>query len=179
MGVDVRYPLIKGNLILPKLSLGAGYIYTRGQFGASASKGNTDANLEMAYTTHVLYLQAQLSKSFMLVTIFGGGRAMVSDTTTAWAYDITTKYTVADFGNKEITLKESGKGSRTAKGKSETLESGKFDFSGVQPQVYAGLSFNLLVFKTSLAACCDVRSFFDDDYKDALWSGALSFHFQL
>lgn len=176
MGVDVRYPLLKGGLILPKVSIGAGYIYTRGQFGASASSGAADANIEMAYTTHVLYLQAQASKSFLIATVFGGGRALLSDTTTAWAYDMS--YTTSVLGN-EVKIKETGKGSRTANGKSDTLKSGSFDFSGIQPQLYAGVSLNFLVFQTSLSACCDVRSFFDDDYKDALWSGALSFHFKL
>lgn len=177
VGLNARYAIWEGNIIFPKLSVGGGYVYTRGQFGVSSSDSKTKANIDLSYSTHVLYLEAQLSKNFLLATVFAGGRALVSNTTTSWAWNIATSYTYIDV---TYTIADGDSGSRTADGKSTTYKDGKFDLSGIQPQLYAGVGLNFLVFQTSLSVCADVRSFFDSsNYDKALWSGAFSFHFKL
>ncbi|MBO6177387.1 MAG: hypothetical protein J6O39_07590 [Treponema sp.] len=177
LGLDVRYPIWEGNLILPKISVGAGYVYTRGQVGVKSSEGSTKANLDLSYSTHVIFAEAQVSKNFLLATVFAGGRALLSNTTTSWAWDVSTTY---NYLGTDYTVYEEGSGSRTAKGKSASYEHGKFDFSGIQPQLYAGVGLNFLVFQATANICADVRSFMDsDNYDSALWSGALSFHVKL
>ena len=177
LGLDVRYPIWEGNLVLPKISVGAGYVYTRGQVGVKSSEGSTKANLDLSYSTHVIFAEAQISKSFLLATVFAGGRALLSNTTTSWAWDVST---TCNYLGTDYTVYEEGSGSRTAKGKSASYEHGKFDFSGIQPQLYAGVGLNFLVFQATANICADIRSFMDsDNYDGALWSGALSFHVKL
>lgn len=177
IGLDARYAIWEGNFILPKLSVGAGYVYTRGQVGVKSSEKNTKANLDLSYSTHVLFAETQISKSFIVATVFAGARALLSNTTTSWAWDIATSYT---FAGTTYTIADGDSGSYTKDGKSSAYKHGKFDFSLIQPQVFAGASFNFLIFQATANICADVRSFMDsDNYDSTLWSGALSFHVKL
>ncbi|MCR5217497.1 hypothetical protein [Treponema sp.] len=177
-GLDARYAIWEGNLLLPKLSVGAGYVYTRGQVGVTSSESNTKANLDLSYSTHVIFLETQVSKNFLVATVFAGGRALLSNTTTSWAWDIATSYTTS--GDVTLTVKDSDSGSYTSDGYSSDYKHGDFDFSRIQPQVFAGASFNFIIFQATANICADVRSFMDsDNYDSALWSGALSFHVKL
>ncbi|MCR5605253.1 MAG: hypothetical protein K6F69_00355 [Treponema sp.] len=159
LGLDIRYALIEENLLLPGLSVGAGYIYSKGAFNASATSDNASSNASMVFSTNVAYLQAQVSKSFLVATVFGGGRAVFSDTETAWAWDLNASY-------ESITM-TSGDSGDTSSG-----------FGNFQPQIYAGASLNFLVLQTSLSACADLRSLFDSSY-ESLLSAALSVHVKL
>lgn len=176
LGIDVRYCVLDGGVILPKVSVGAGYNITKGSFGISSDKSGVDANMNLSFNTQVIYVQAEVSKSIMIATVFGGARALVSNTSTSWAWNFKgTKNFEGIDGNLIISGEDSG--SRNADTTSSTYQDGKWDFSGVQPQLYAGVGFNFLVFQTSLSVCADIRSFMDrTNYEEALWSGAFSFH---
>lgn len=174
LGIDIRYCVLDGGVILPKVSVGAGYNITKGSFGISSDKSGVDANMNLSFNTQVIYVQAEVSKSIMIATVFGGARALVSNTSTSWAWNINgTK----SLGGKNLIISGEDSGSCNADTTSSTYQDGKWDFSGVQPQLYAGVGFNFLVFQTSLSVCADIRSFMDrTNYEDALWSGAFSFH---
>lgn len=174
LGIDVRYCVLDGGVILPKVSVGAGYNITKGSFGISSDQSGVDANMNLSFNTQVIYVQAEVSKSIMIATVFGGARALVSNTSTSWAWNIKgTK----SLGGHNLIISGEDSGSRNADTTSSTYQDGKWDFSGVQPQLYAGVGFNFLVFQTSLSVCADIRSFMDrTNYEDALWSGAFSFH---
>ena len=174
LGIDVRYCVLDGGVILPKVSVGAGYNITKGSFGISSDKSGVDANMNLSFNTQVIYVQAEVSKSIMIATVFGGARALVSNTSTSWAWYINgTK----SLGGNNLIISGEDSGSCNADTTSSTYQDGKWDFSGVQPQLYAGVGFNFLVFQTSLSVCADIRSFMDrTNYEDALWSGAFSFH---
>lgn len=174
LGIDIRYCVLDGGVILPKVSVGAGYNITKGSFGISSDKSGVDANMNLSFNTQVIYVQAEVSKSIMIATVFGGARALVSNTSTSWAWNINgTK----SLGGNNLIISGEDSGSCNADTTSSTYQDGKWDFSGVQPQFYAGVGFNFLVFQTSLSVCADIRSFMDrTNYEDALWSGAFSFH---
>lgn len=174
LGIDIRYCVLDGGVILPKVSVGAGYNITKGSFGISSDKSGVDANMNLSFNTQVIYVQAEVSKSIMIATVFGGARALVSNTSTSWAWNINgTK----SLGGYNLIISGEDSGSCNADTTSSTYQDGKWDFSGVQPQLYAGVGFNFLVFQTSLSVCADIRSFMDrTNYEDALWSGAFSFH---
>lgn len=174
LGIDIRYCVLDGGVILPKVSVGAGYNITKGSFGISSDKSGVDANMNLSFNTQVIYVQAEVSKSIMIATVFGGARALVSNTSTSWAWNINgTK----SLGGNNLIISGEDSGSCNADTTSSTYQDGKWDFSGVQPQLYAGVGFNFLVFQTSLSVCADIRSFMDrTNYEDALWSGAFSFH---
>lgn len=174
LGIDIRYCVLDGGVILPKVSVGAGYNITKGSFGISSDKSGVDANMNLSFNTQVIYVQAEVSKSIMIATVFGGARALVSNTSTSWAWNINgTK----SLGGNNLIISGEDSGSCNADTTSSTYQDGKWDFSGVQPQLYAGVGFNFLVFQTSLSVCADIRSFMDrTNYEEALWSGAFSFH---
>lgn len=174
LGIDIRYCVLDGGVILPKVSVGAGYNITKGSFGISSDKSGVDANMNLSFNTQVIYVQAEVSKSIMIATVFGGARALVSNTSTSWAWNINgTK----SLGGYNLIISGEDSGSCNADTTSSTYQDGKWDFSGVQPQLYAGVGFNFLVFQTSLSVCADIRSFMDrTNYEEALWSGAFSFH---
>lgn len=166
LGFDVRYALIEGGLVLPKVSIGLGYMYNEGTFKADSKY----AEAQIDYKVHTAYLSAQMSKSFLLFTPFVGVRAMVNK------YDNNYKFAMKTKGYEDIInsaaygaldsetragIKTSGSGS---------YKSDAFDFNEFQPQIYAGIGFNFFVLQTTASVTADLRNIKDK----GLWSGALS-----
>lgn len=89
-GADVRYALIKGGAVLPKVSIGAGYTYVKGNVTVTdAIAGRTitgvgghsisvtDPDVTFDWKTSVIDLKAQISKSFLILTpYFGVGASL-------------------------------------------------------------------------------------------------------
>ena len=179
IGADIRYCLYEGNLILPKISLGGGYYYVKGEFAVNSSSDatagsatvTTTANMDLSFKTQVMFLQAQVSKNFAFATIYGGVRGIVSDSANTWAW----KYSSV---SGDSTISEDNDSGTVSSGNgavvSDVYQDGKWDFSNIQPQIFAGVGFNFLCFQTTVGACVDVASFFRDNGK-YLWSGSFSF----
>ncbi|WP_191014175.1 hypothetical protein [Treponema zioleckii] len=165
VGFDFRYALLEGGLVLPKLSVGVGYFYNQGSFGA----GNSDAELNVDYKIHTMYAQAQVSKSFLIFTPFVGLRGLVSkcDNSYDWKVKNTQFLTAADAA-KQL-------GTTVATNGSGNYKTDSFDFGAIQPQIYAGVGLNFLVLQTTLSISADLRNIWDD----GLWSGAFSFRVKL
>lgn len=160
IGADVRYALLKGNLLLPKLSVGAGYFYNQGTF--SASESHAEATID--YKVHTLYGQVQLSKSFLIFTPFLGLRGLVSKYDNAYDWKIKDSAIVA--AAETANYKVSGSGSSS---------SDSFDFGGIQPQVFAGVGLNFFFLQATLSVSADLRHISDS----GLWSGAFSLRAKL
>lgn len=159
-GFDVRYALIEGGLVLPKLSVGLGYFYNEGSFDASSKY----AAAEIDYTVQTMYLQAQLSKSFLLFTPFVGVRGLVSKYDNSWKW--TLKNSAAVSAIQTLGKKTSDSGS---------VSSDSFDFGELQPQLYAGVGVNFLVLQFTASVTADLRHISDS----GLWSGAMSLRLKL
>lgn len=83
-GADIRYALVKENLILPNISLGLGYYGTRGNLSyqftveqltrVNFPSITTDKaeKLEIGFNTNVIDGRLQVSKSFVFVTPYAG-----------------------------------------------------------------------------------------------------------
>lgn len=82
-GADIRYALVKENLILPNISLGLGYYGTSGnisyQFTFEQLTGvnfpgvpDKEEKLEIGFNTNVIDGRLQVSKSFLIVTPYAG-----------------------------------------------------------------------------------------------------------
>lgn len=190
LGADLRLRLYEGNTFVPAISLGGGYYYTMGNIKIgttvsqevefSGNKGNqtTDMNIGLGFQTHVIFAQLQVSKSFKIVSLFLGARGVLSNTTTSWAWDYKTSNDNPALA--ALKAEDGDNGTLTANKRDKTFQNGQWDFSGIQPQVYGGLGFNLWKIQLTLGACADVRSFFDgDNYKNFIWSGYFSTHFKL
>ena len=189
IGGDIRYRFYEGSLVMPMISLGIGYTYTKGNFkvgttseetlkvgGVEYGVQTTTADMAMGFETQVFYLQAQVSKSFGIVTPFIGGRALLSNTKTTYAWN----YKTENNEHPEITSEDGDSGYVTADKATESydeIKNGLWNLKGIQPQVYLGLSFNAGIFQFTLSGCADLRSFFDKvNYDEFIYSGALSTH---
>jgi hypothetical protein len=136
-GADIRYALVKENLILPNISLGLGYYGTSGnisyQFtfeqltgidypGRTAGKAE---KLEIDFNTNVIDGRLQVSKSFLVVTPYAGF---------GLSYDITnSSYKLI---NETDTASE----------------------KGWQYRAFGGLSFNIVVVKIDLSGMYNFKS---------------------
>ena len=150
IGASLRAPLIKGNVILPKLSVGAGFMYSKGAINVSAK--DDLAYVSTDFDTKTLFLEAQISKSFAVVTPFVGARGILSDSTNNWAW----KYGGEVAG---ISIGQTGKGSVTRKINENFMDN-------LQYQVFGGVSLNVLIIQTTVSASYD--------FKNNIWGGNLS-----
>lgn len=162
-GVDVRYAILEGNLVLPKVSVGAGYQFVRQNVGVAFSKDFTidsgykdpdnkpitgDATIDSAFNvkldTHTFFGQIQVSKTLFIVTPYLGLKALF--TTSNCAYD--WKYETTVQGNKYDALSD---------GDGKNYKHSISDL-GIQTQVFGGASLNFLLFQTTFNAAYNFSS---------------------
>lgn len=149
VGGSIRVPVLQGNVVLPKVSVGAGFMYSTGTLTAMA---DDTAYVSTAFDSKVVYLEAQVSKTFLVVTPFLGLRAIVSSAKNDWAW----KYNIA-IGGYTAGQEVSGSTTRTL---------GDNFADTIQPQLFGGLSLNLAIVQTTLSASWDMRN--------NIWGGNLS-----
>ncbi len=161
IGADVRYAMFEGGLVMPKLSIGAGYFYNQGTFGVDSDY----AKATVDYKVHTMYAQAQLSKKFLFVTPFIGLRGLVSKSNNEWNWEYKSTYATQIANAATLAsipvpkLKDNG-----------AYTTSNFDFNAIQPQVFAGVGVNFLIIDFTLSITADLRNIKDD----GLWSGAAS-----
>jgi hypothetical protein len=178
IGGDVRYAVIKGNVIFPTVSVGMGFNYLSGAIGVSAGSDRTfgfkDPATKEDYTlslgapaivlpwrTATLDFKAQISKSFFFITPYLG-----IGTSIGWSkagYEVTTKVTVKKGDDtvplndvKDLLTKAFGIEDLSTTGFGATTKINKW--SG---RLFGGLSFNMALFKLDLTA---FWNFYDNRY---------------
>ena len=157
IGADLRYAVLEGAGLFPKISVGGGYQFARQNIGVSFAKdftldsgfedadGNTyttDAKIDTAFNmkvdTHTFFGQVQVSKTLLIVTPYLGLKALFtkSDCSYNWKYETYAAGTkIADLSDSaDIAYKHT------------------FSEVGIQTQVFGGLSLNFALFQTSLNA---------------------------
>jgi hypothetical protein len=162
-GADIRYALIEGGVILPKISLGVGFNYLKGGLEASVggartygfdgggvvTMGSPDVNL--FWNTKALDFKVQLSKSFFIITPYLGLGASY-----AWSeagYEAEAPVTVTG-GDPHAYLAANGlEGMDISNNKiSSTIKA-----SGFSARAFGGLSVNLALFKLDLTGLYNFR----------------------
>ena len=134
-GADIRYALLKQNLVLPNISLALGYYGTSGALSyvfnpAEIAKvddliSTDDETLAIDFQTNVIDGRLQVSKSFLVVTPYAGF---------GLSYDITnSSYKLI---NETDTASE----------------------KGWQYRAFGGLSFNIVVVKIDLSGMYNFKS---------------------
>ena len=135
-GADIRYALLKQNLVLPNISLALGYYRTSGalsyvftleELAGASFLGITGKpeTLSIDFQTNVIDARLQVSKSFLVVTPYAGF---------GLSYDITdSSYT---FISETDTASE----------------------KGWQYRAFGGLSFNIVVVKIDLSGMYNFKS---------------------
>lgn len=155
-GADIRYAVFEGNILLPKISVGAGYIYSSQSIDFFASSAQTvkventernmnmNADMNMDLKVHTFYAQVQVSKSILILRPFIGARARFSfiDANHKWNYDAEVE---------GINEKATNNGSATIK-----IDS--FAWDEIQPQIYCGLGIKIPFVEFGLDAAWNPRT---------------------
>lgn len=134
-GADIRYALLKQNLVLPNISLALGYYGTSGALSyvfnpAEITKVNgltstNDETLAIDFQTNVIDARLQVSKSFLVVTPYAGF---------GLSYDITdSSYTLIS--------------------ETDTASEKRWQY-----RAFGGLSFNIAVVKIDLSGMYNFKS---------------------
>ena len=176
-GADLRYAVLEGNVILPKISVGGGYQFVRQNVGVSFDKdfsietgykkpdgtpvtgeANINTGFNMKLDTHTFFGQIQVSKTILILTPYLGLKALftTSDCNYDWKYETTSK-TLGELDE----LSDS-----SSNGYKHTISE-----NGIQTQVFGGLSLNFLVFQTTFNAAYNFSS--------NLFTGALGLNIKL
>lgn len=154
-GASLRVPITEGNVILPKISLGAGFMYSKGSIGAFIE--DDKAFVSTDFDTKTMFLEAQVSKKLLIFTPFIGARGILSESSNNWAW----KYNIS-FAGYTVGKEESGSVSRSLS------DSFKDNF---QYQVYGGVALDIFIVQTTISASYD--------FKNNIWGGNLSLRAKL
>lgn len=146
--LKIRFPILKQNLVLPNLSLGVGYSKVSGAFLADLA--NSTTSFKTSFASEVYSADVQLSKSVIFLTPYVGARLLASKSDNSWEYNF-----------------DAGIGSVEGNGTYKTAD----DKMDVSYQVFAGTSFNFLIFKLNANAAYDLKT--------KIWSAGLGLHAQL
>jgi len=184
LGADVRYALVKGNLVLPKVSIGVGLNYMSG--GVSKSVGSdqsfafgTDTIKAQAPTigidwkTTTLDFKAQVSKSFLIFTPYLGLGAAYGMSHAGYSVKSTVLYNGTAINQTQINsinayLQSLGIAPMdiTASGISSY-----YDVNAWAIRAFGGLSLNMFVIRMDLTGLYNIS--------DGSYGGTLGVRFQL
>jgi hypothetical protein len=155
LGVQLRYALIRQNLLLPNLSLGAAYNYQKGSLKAPTGLGSqslsvltnsitlSSPDLNLAWTSSTFDFTAQVSKQLLfLVPYLGAGYTIGSSSVTGGLDStITTDYPTGLSGLAAAIVASGG----TAPDFSATGFSYTATSATPVLRVYGGLSFRIIL----------------------------------
>lgn len=132
---DIRYAILEGNGLAPKLSIGLGYAYAKHnyRFGTTDREGHTNIGLNLQ--THTVFTQLQISKRFSFAVPYLGIKAYWTKNDSEYFYEI---------GNSD---------NKTAKSVYKD-----FNFADIQPQLYAGVGFMLPYSHITLGGSWNIRN---------------------
>lgn len=176
VGADLRFALLKGNLIMPSVSLGLGFNYMKGGLGTTIGGDQVYSFDEPSpsTTTHylrasspevgllwestVVDLKAQISKSLLIFTPYLGAGASYGNTTVG--YDLSSDIEYSTDGVSYAPIDQTGIDALT-----DALETAGFSVpdlsdtglsyeSAIQGwafRAFGGLSINLLVIRLDVS----------------------------
>ena len=164
IGGDIRYAIMKGSTTLPKLSVGAGYIRTHlalsmtgastygGTVGSTPASVTANADTNTSFDLNTIFVQAQISKKFLILTPYAGVRAYVTSSKSHYDYSYSSTYEIGGVPQGNVP---GGNGSS-----SRDYGTGdfNFDWNNIRPQLYAGLGLNLLFVNCTVGGCWNMRN---------------------
>ncbi len=183
IGGDIRYAILKGNVILPKITIGVGYNYIRGNINSKvgtgieydiSDNGNNysikvdDPEVNLTWSSNVIDFKLQVSKTFFFITPYAGlGYSY------GWAksgYDVSAPTTVTGGSADEINAILASRGLPSVdvgdNGFSSIIKAGGWDL-----RFFGGLAFNIAVVKIDLTGMYD--------FNNSIWNAGLGIRFQM
>ena len=164
IGGDIRYAILKGGILRPKLSVGVGAYYTKGDFGVE--QDGSSAELDFDSTSIVLSTQASIKLLFFVPFI--GGKVMFTKSNVDWKM----------HANWASVLNTASSGDDISKALAYGLLPS--DFKGgsessftdhVRPVIFGGFAFDMAVVDLTISGSYDFIS--------KIPSGAVSLRFAL
>lgn len=149
IGGNVRYAIIKDNLLLPTVSIGVGYYYSKGDIG----KTNSQFGVNVGYKTKTILAEIQASKKIVFITPFIGFRAIFSKSESNYNWKTSS-------GLQAIDLTFNGSGNFTR----------EYEDSFI-PQIFGGVGLGLGLFQLDLNGSWD--------FANSIWNFGTSFRFKL
>ena len=146
IGGDVRYAILKGGLMLPKLSAGLGVYHTSGTFGAEHD--GSSAELDFSATT--LVLSAQTSIKLLFFTPFAGARLMLTNSSADWKVHANW---AGMLNTDNAQIEQAIKYGILPSNFSGSSSSGFF--SNVRPVLYGGFAFSFLLVDLTVSGSYD------------------------
>ncbi|MDR1466128.1 MAG: hypothetical protein LBI40_00690 [Treponema sp.] len=174
-GADVRFAVMEGNVILPKISVGVGFNYLRGSLVAPLGKGVgfdvggkllelSQPEAAFSWETKSIDLKAQISKSFMIITPYAGIGASYAQSMAGYSVDSRLSYggntvdgdAITEIRDKLAAAGVAGLDSLSGSGFSSIIASEGWAF-----RAFGGLSLNVLLIKFDLTG---MYNFMDSNY---------------
>ncbi|MCQ2241539.1 hypothetical protein [Treponema sp.] len=146
IGGDVRYALLKGGMLKPKVSLGAGYYYTSGSVGVR----NDKASASLDFSSQAYLLEAQASIKLLFLIPFVGTKLIYSKTDINWAVD--AKW------DQFIDSNASEFGNLIDQGILPSHFSGNSSGSSFHPQIFGGFGLDLFIMTATATVGYDLKS---------------------
>jgi len=164
IGGDIRYAIMKGSTTLPKLSVGAGYIRTHlalsmtgastysGTVGSTPASVTANADTNTSFDLNTIFVQAQISKKFLILTPYAGVRAYVTSSKSHYDYSYSSTYEIGGVPQGNVP---GGNGSSSHDYGTDAFN---FDWNNIRPQLYAGLGLNLLFVNCTVGGSWNMRN---------------------
>ena len=164
IGGDIRYAIMKGSTTLPKLSVGAGYIRTHlafsmtgastysGTVGSTPASVTANADTNTSFDLNTIFVQAQISKKFLILTPYAGVRAYVTSSKSHYDYSYSSTYEIGGVPQGNVP---GGNGSSS---RDYGTDAFNFDWNNIRPQLYAGLGLNLLFVNCTVGGSWNMRN---------------------
>lgn len=179
VGTDVRYPLLKGNALIPAVSVGLGYNYLStdlsiqglldGDYTIIDTRGNSslppqaqhayilkDPDFDYGWSSHVFEAKVQASKGLLIFTPYLGLGASYGISTIGGS--IAT--TVVDENGNKVSQDDIDKAAEAA-GVSSFNTDGinvDSDLTGFAFKIYGGSSIDMLIIKLDFGAAYNIVS---------------------
>ena len=161
IGGDIRYAVLKGGAILPKVSVGLGVYHMSGHIGAE--KDGSAAEMDFSATT--LSLSAQVSKKLVFFVPFAGARLMFTSSSVNWKAKANWAKILKTNSNIQNAIDYGILPTHFSGGNDKGL------FEHVRPVIYGGFAFDLAVIDITVSGSYDFVS--------SIPSGAVSVRFAL
>ena len=160
IGFDVRYCIWHPDVLDTKLSVGAGFYYTKGSVDVSGS----DASAGLNFKTTNFTLNSQISTKLLFFRPFAGIRLMFTNSDTNWYAKGIKWSSILNSSNQQIT-------EAIDNGILPSSFSGGADGFKLRPVVQGGFAFDFAVIDLTFSASYDIPS--------SVFGGAFSLRFSL
>lgn len=145
-GGDFRYALLKGGMFKPKVSIGAGYYYTKGSVGVS----NDQASASLNFTSEAYILEAQASYKLLFLIPFVGTKLLYSKTNVDWSVDARWDQIFESSASSYAEMLSTGF--------LPSHFSGESNGTALHPQVFGGVGFDFLIMSATVCASYDIKT---------------------